>query len=71
MGVTINKDNNNRTTALECEGASEGGGSVVIDLLLYVPPIVCGVLYWSCYGIHYFVSFLVLQSSVRGRGLVT
>ena len=37
---------------------------MVVDLLFYVPKIVCGgsVLVFV-FGIHYFVSFLVLQSS--------
>ena len=37
--------------------------SVVVNLLFYVPPIVCGgsVLVFV-FGMHYFVSFLVLQS---------
>ena len=41
-----------------------GGGSVVVDLLFYVPPIVYGCLSVSlCFVMHYFVSFLVLQLS--------
>ena len=41
---------------------------MVLLLLFYVPPIVCGV----CLGMHYFVSFLVLQIVLTGkRELVT
>ena len=41
---------------------------VVADLLIYVPPIVSGgsVLVFV-FGMHYFMSFLVLQSSWWGR----
>ena len=42
----------------------EGSGSVVVDLLFYVPPIVYGgTLFGLYFGMHYFVSFLVLHSS--------
>ena len=27
----------------------DGGGSVVVDLLFYVPPVVCGVLRWPLF----------------------
>ena len=41
---------------------------MVLLLLFYVLPIVCGV----CFGMHYFVSFLVLQIVLTGkRELVT
>ena len=36
-----------------------GGGHVVVDLLFYVPAIICG----HSVGMHYFMSFLVLHSS--------
>ena len=26
-----------------------GDGSVVVDLLFYIPPIVCGVMCWSLF----------------------
>ena len=39
-----------------------GGGSVVVDLLFNVFLIVCGCCVCLCYGMHHFVSFLVLQS---------
>ena len=35
------------------------GGSVVVDLLFYVWVFCVGL----CFGMHYFISFLVLQSS--------
>ena len=39
------------------------GGSVVVDLLFYVPHIVCGgSMFGLCFGMHYFMSCLVLQS---------
>ena len=39
------------------------GGSVVVDLLFYVPPIACGgSVFGLCFGKHYFMSCLVLQS---------
>ena len=31
-------------------------------------PLFVGVLCWLCFGMHYFMSFLVLQPSWRGRG---
>ena len=38
--------------------------SVVIGSLLHVPPIICGgSVFGLCFGMHYFVSFLDLQSS--------
>ena len=38
--------------------------SVVVDLIFYVPPIVCwSSVFGLCFGIHYFEFFLVLQSS--------
>ena len=41
-----------------------GGGFVVVELWFYVPPIECrGSVFGACFGMHYFVSFLVLQSS--------
>ena len=41
---------------------------MVLLLLFNVPPIVCEV----CFGMHYFVSFLVLQIVLTGkRELVT
>ena len=36
---------------------------VVVDSLFYVSPIFEGVLCWSLFGMHYFMSILVLQSS--------
>ena len=37
---------------------------VVVDLLIYVPPIVCGgSAFGFCFGMDYFVSFLVLKSA--------
>ena len=44
-----------------------GGGSVFVDLLFYLPPFFVGVLLWSLFWYAYFMSFLVLQSSWRGR----
>ena len=42
----------------------KGGGSVDVDSLFYVPPIVCGgSVFDLCFGMHYLVSFLVLQFS--------
>ena len=41
----------------------KGGGSVVVDLLFNVPPIVCGGYLLVFFCIHYFMSILVLQSS--------
>ena len=38
-------------------------GSVIVDQLFDVLPIVCVSLFCLCFGMHYFVSFLVLQSS--------
>ena len=43
--------------------AFTGGGSVVVDLLFNVPPKVCGGYVLVFFGMHYFMSFLVLQSS--------
>ena len=41
---------------------------VVVDLLFFVAPIVCGNPVFSpCFVMHYLVSFLVLQSSLRRR----
>ena len=40
------------------------GGSVVVDLLFNLPPIVCGgFCVVLCIAMHYFVSYLVLQPS--------
>ena len=40
-----------------------GGDFVVNDLLFYVPSVVCGgSVFGICFGMHYFLSFLVLQS---------
>ena len=37
-----------------------GGGSVVVDLLFYEPPTVCGgPLFGLCFGMHYFESVRV------------
>ena len=41
---------------------SKGGGSVVVDFLFIVTPIV-GVCNCSMFVVRYFVSVLVLQSS--------
>ena len=42
----------------------EGGGSILVNSLFYVPPIVCGGSVLGIYFVmHYLVSFLVLQSS--------
>ena len=42
----------------------EGGGSVVVDYLFIVAPIVCGgSVFAPCFIMQYFVSFLVLKSS--------
>ena len=42
----------------------QGGGSVVVDLLLYVPPIGCwGSVLVFVFCMHFFMSFLVLQLS--------
>ena len=38
-------------------------GSVVVDQLFGALPIVCVGLFCNCFGMHYFVSFLVLQPS--------
>ena len=38
-------------------------GSVVVDLFVYVPPIVCEGSVLVCFGMHFYMSFLVLQSS--------
>ena len=43
--------------------AFKGGGSVVVDLLFNVPPIVCGGYLFGFFCMHYFMSILVLQSS--------
>ena len=41
-----------------------GGGSVVVDLLFGVLPIVCGSsVFCLCFVVHCFVSVLVLRSS--------
>ena len=45
-----------------------GGGSVVVDLLFFCTShCLLGFCVGLCLGMHYFVSFLVLQSSWRGR----
>ena len=42
---------------LSLPGLFEGGGSVVVDLLFIVAPIVCGSSVFSpCFVIQYFVS---------------
>ena len=44
------------------------GGSVVVDSLFLVAPIVCGCSVFGPYFVmQYLVSILVLQSSSRGR----
>ena len=40
-----------------------GGGSVVVDLLFNVLPIVCELCVCLCFTIHDFASILILQSS--------
>ena len=46
----------------------EGGGSVVVDSLFYVPSIVCeGSVVDLCCVMHYCMSCLVFQSHWRGR----
>ena len=44
----------------------QGGGSVVVDSLLIVTPIV-GFCNCLCFVVRYFMSILVLQSSQWGR----
>ena len=45
-----------------------GGGSLVVDSLVFVPYIVCGgYVFGPCFVMDYVVSFLVLQSSWRER----
>ena len=40
-----------------------GGGSVLVDLLFDLFPVVCGSsVFVFCFAMHYFVSILVLQS---------
>ena len=47
---------------VECWTSFYGGGSVVVDLLLIVTPVV-GVLIVVCFVVRYFMSILDLQSS--------
>ena len=49
-------------TGLGCCPFLGGGSVVVVNLLFKAFPIVC-----LCFVMHYFVSILVLQSSLRGR----
>ena len=47
------------------------GDFVFVDSLVCVPPIVCGgSVFGLCFVMHHCVSFLVLQSSLRGREIV-
>ena len=45
----------------------KGGGSVVVDILFCTSHCLWGFRVGLCFGIHYFMSFLVLQTSIRGR----
>ena len=57
-------------TATDTGGWKLGGGFVLIDALFDVAPIVCGDYVFRPWFVMYYshvVSFLVLQSSLRGR----
>ena len=54
--------------ATDTGGLILGGGSVVVDSLFNVAPIVCwGFVFCPSFVMHYLLSFLVLQSSSRER----
>ena len=51
-------------TAMDTGGRKLCGGSVVVDSLFNVAPIVClSSVFCPSFVMHYLVSFLVLQSS--------
>ena len=55
--------------SLDCCPFFKGGGSFVVDLLLYVPPIVCRVLCWSLfwYTLLYVLSSFAVILARKGE----